>query len=273
MLTKLDVSTSQGDLLTLQLDDDSTGFIVQDIEGLDPVKATLVSSAFAGMDGEKYQSGRREFRNIKIQLGLDPDPLVDSVRELRKRLYGYFMPKSEVTLGFYMEDGLHVNIVGRVETFESPLFTQEPVVDISIICYDPDFYDPTPVVVSGTTTASTLQTLFANNGEVDTGIVFTLNVNRTLTDFSIYHTPPSDDLRQLDFSGSLVAGDVLTISTVPGDKGATLVRSGTSSSVLYAISPQSSWIELAPGDNLLQVYAPGAGIPYTIQYTTRYGGL
>ncbi len=44
MLTKLDVSTVQGDLLTLQLDDVSEGLVVLEVEGLDPVKATLVSS-------------------------------------------------------------------------------------------------------------------------------------------------------------------------------------------------------------------------------------
>lgn len=273
MLTKFDVSTAQGDLLTLQLDDTSQGYIVQEIEGLDPVKATLVSSSFAAMDGEQYQSSRRETRNIKIQLGLDPDPLTDSVRSLRKRLYGYFLPKSEVTLSFYSDDGPRVSIVGRVESFETALFTQEPAVDISIICYDPDFYDPVPQHLSGNSTAGTAKTVVHYDGEVETGIVFKLNVNRTLTDFTIYHTLPSGELKQLDFSGSLVSGDVLTISTVTGDKGATLIHTGTSSSVLYAISPQSHWLELVPGDNLLRVYASGAGVPYTIDYTTRYGGL
>lgn len=273
MLTKIDVSTAQGDLLTLELDDVSSGLIVQEVEGLDPVKATLVSSDFAGSDGAQYQSGRRETRNIKIRLGLDPDPIHDTVRGLRKRLYGYFSPKSEVTLGFYMNDGLHVNIVGRVESFESALFTQEPVVDISIICYDPDFYDPVVKHLSGSSTSSTVATLVQYDGEAETGIVFTLNVNRTLNDFTIYHTAPDGELHQLDFSGSLVSGDVLTISTVAGDKGATLIHAGTSSSVLYAISPQSKWIEMAPGDNHIAVYAVGAGVPYTIDYVTKYGGL
>lgn len=273
MLTKFDVRTAQGDQVTLELDDTSQGYIVQEISGLDPVKATLVSSSFAGTDGEQYQSSRRETRNIKIQLGLDPDPFTDTVRSLRKRLYGYFMPKSEVTLVFYMDDGLTVNIVGRVESCETALFTQEPAVDISIICYDPDFYVPTPVRIPGSSTAGNVNSVVSYDGEVETGIVFKLSVNRTLTDFSIYHTLPSGELRQLDFSAPLVSGDVLTISTVTGDKGATLSHLGSSSSVLYAISPQSSWIEMAPGKNLLRVYAAGAGVPYTIDYTTRYGGL
>lgn len=273
MLTKLDVSTSQGNLLSFQLDDDESGFLVQNIDGLDPVKATLVSSAFAGVDGEQYQSARRETRNIKLTVGLDPDPLTDSVRGLRKRLYGFFMPKAEITLKFYDDDGPTVNIVGRVESLESALFAQEPTVDISIICYDPDFVDPVPEHLTGSTTSGTADTTISYDGTVDTGTVITLNVNRTLSDFSIYHQPPNDDLRQLDFSAPLVAGDVLTISSVIGDKGVTLTRGGTQTSLLYGMSPQSSWIEFMPGDNKLHIYATGAGVPYTIDYVNKYGGL
>jgi hypothetical protein len=278
MLTKLDVSTSQGNLLSFQLDDDTSGYLVQNIDGLDPVKATLVSSSFAGVDGEQYQSARRETRNIKLTVGLDPDPLTDTVRGLRKQLYGYLMPKSEVTLTFYDDEAPTVNIVGRVESLETALFTQEPAVDVSIICYDPDFVDPVGVHLPASghvlqTTSGTSDAVISYDGSVDTGTVITLNVNRTLSDFTIYHQPPNDDLRQLDFSAPLVAGDVLTISSVTGDKGVTLTRAGTQSSLLYGMSPQSSWIELMPGDNLLHIYATGAGVPYTIDYVTKYGGL
>ncbi len=278
MLTKLDVSTSQGNLLSFQFDDDTSGYLVQNIDGLDPVKATLVSSSSAGVDGEQYQSARRETRNIKLTIGLEPDPLMDTVRGLRKRLYGYFMPKSEVTLTFYDDEGPTVNVVGRVESLEASLFTQEPAVDISIICYDPDFVDPVTVHLPASgqtlqTTSSTSDTVISYDGSVSTGTVITLNVDRTLGDFTIYHQPPNDDLRQLDFSAPLVAGDVLTISSVIGDKGVTLTRAGSQSSLLYGMSPQSSWIELMPGDNRLHIYATGAGVPYTIDYVNKYGGL
>jgi len=278
MLTKLDVSTSQGNLLSFQLDDDTSGFLIQNIDGLDPVKATLVSSSFAGVDGGQYQSARRETRNIKLTVGLDPNPLVDTVRGLRKRLYAYFMPKSEIALTFYDDDGPTVNVAGRVESLETALFAQESAVDISIICYDPDFIDPVIVHLpeSGQTlqtTSGTSNSIISYDGTVDTGTVITINVDRDLSDFSIYHQPPNDALRQLDFSAPLVAGDVLTISSITGDKGVTLTRAGTQSSLLYGMSPQSSWIELMPGDNKLHIYATGAGVPYTIDYVTRYGGL
>lgn len=271
MLTMLEVN-GQGGLLSLPLSDISSGFIVQQVDGLDPVKATLSSTAFAGWDGEQYQSSRRETRNIKLQLGLDPDPLVDTVRTLRKRLYSYFLPKSQITLTFYMDDGLTVSIAGVVESFETTLFAQEPSVSISIICYDPDFYVASETV-PGNSTESSAVTFLTYDGEVETGFVFTLNVNRTLSEVTIYNTTPNEGVRSLDFTGSLVAGDVLTISTVTGNKGATLTHLGASSSVLYGVSPQSTWVDLKPGSNQLRIYAVGAAIPYTIEYSTKYGGL
>jgi len=272
MLVQVEVRTPNGDLLTLPLEDIDNGLIVQEVEGLDPVKATLVSTSFAQMPGAQYQSSRRETRNITIKLGLDPDPLTETVRGLRNRLYAFFMPQSSISLRFVMDD-LEVDIEGRVETFESALFTQEPVVDISIICFDPDFWDATPVVMNGSTVSSTTETPVTYEGTVETGLLFTLNVDRTLSEFTLYHRAPNDDIRVLDFSAPLEAGDVLTISTVSGLKGATLTRMGVDSSVLYGISPQSTWTEFMPGDNFVRVYAEGAAIPYSIEYTTRYGGL
>jgi hypothetical protein len=125
MLVAFEVSTRQGDTLTLPLDDVSSGVIVQNISGLAPVKATLVSSSFAGVDGEQYQSSRRETRNITIKLGLDPDPLTSSVSELRQQLQGFFMPKSEIDLTFYRNDTVDVSIAGVVESFDSELFSQD----------------------------------------------------------------------------------------------------------------------------------------------------
>ena len=273
MLNKVEVRTSRGTLLTLELEDTSEGLLVEEIEGLDPVKATLVSSSFAQLDGAQYHSSRRETRNIKFKFGLEPDYVTYSIRDLRKRLYDFFMPKSTISLRFYMSDGLTVDITGVVESFETPLFGKESDVDVSIVCFDPDLIDLTPVVISGSTTSGSTETTVTYEGTVETGIEFVLSINRTLTQFTIYHTAPDGSLRQLDFAADLLAGDILTINTVAGNKAATLNRSGSNSAILYGISPQSNWIELERGDNTLRVYATGAAIPYTVQYLNRYGGL
>jgi len=274
VLTAVEARSRQGDLLSLPLGDDSSGFRIAKIEGLDPVKATLVSSSFANEDGEQYQSSRRETRNIRFNIELDPDPETDTVRSLRKKLYRFFMPESEVRLTFVLEEGLDVDIVGRVESCETDHFSQEPAVDISIICFDPDFYDPTPIVVPGETTEGETPMVITYDGTTEVGIKFVLNVDRALPEFTVYHVPPNDSVRTLEFDNApLEAGDVLTISTVRGSKGATLVRAGVTSSILYGVSPQSNWIELMPGDNNIRVYAEGAAVPRELEYINKYGGL
>lgn len=271
-LEKLEVRNSSGSLLTLVLADVSDGLVVQGIEGLEPVKATLVSSSFAQLDGAQYHTSRREPRNIKLRLGLESDYAPVLVGDLRDRLYDYFMPKTEVSLRFftYLQ---RLDISGRIEAFETALFTQEPVVDVSIMCFDPDFYSLTPAEHDGITTSGLTETTIDYLGTVETGILFTLNVNRSVSEFTIYHKPPDGSLRVLDFASQLLAGDKLIINTIVGDKYVTRLRSGVETSLVYALSPQSNWIEFQPGLNNIRVYAEGTAIPFEIKYTDKYGGL
>jgi hypothetical protein len=273
MLTTVEVRTRQGTLMVLPLEDISSGLIVADIQGLDPVKAVIVSSSFAQLDGAQYQSSKREPRNILMKLELEPDFITTHVRDLRNQIYAFFMPKREVNLRFYDSSGSIVDIWGRVEYCQSPLFAKESEVDISILCMDPDFIDQVPVEVPGNTVSDSTEFLIDYDGTVETGLEFVLNVNRVLTEFTIYHRPPNDTVRSLEFIAPLQDLDVLTITTVPGAKEVKLTRGGVDTPLLYGVTPQSNWIELVQGENYLSVYASGAAVPFNITYVPRYGGL
>lgn len=272
-LNKAEVRTDQGVLLSLPLDDISEGYLVQDIKGLDPVPANIVSSSFANQDGEQFQSARREKRNIIFQLGLEPDYTTQTVRELRNNLYKWFLPKKNANMRFFTDDFPTVDISGRVESFDCPLFVKDPVATVSLICFDPDFYEPVQVTVAGNTTAGTASGNIPYSGTVDTGIVFNMPINRSITGFTIYHQPDGEQVQTLQVTGNFFSGDVVEISTVPGNKYAYLTRGGIISSILYTVSPYAVWTKLQPGDNALRVYVEGAAIPYTIQYTNKHGGL
>lgn len=279
MITRVEVRTPQGALLSLPLEDESNGFVVEDIGGLDPVKATLVSSSFANRDGAQYHSSRREPRNLTMRLGLDTDNSIGTVRDLRNMLYRFFMPKSEASLRFHVETGegvldyLDLDILGRVETCETPPFAQEPAVDISMMCFDPDFRDIVPVSIKDFSTAGLSELSHTYPGTVDTGVEFVLRADRDIPSFTVYHRPPDGTLRTMEFSSPLIAGDVLRINSVRGSKSVTRTRAGVDTSLLYALSPQSSWIEFQPGVNNYRVAISGAIVPFEINYTTRYGGL
>ena len=273
MIERFDISNGLGASLQIVLNDSTSGLLVEEIGGMGPVKATIVSSSSAGVDGEEYQSSRREGRDITFRINLEPDYVNETVSDLRDRMYDFFMTKLKVTMRFYRTSGLFVDIAGVVESCEPAIFTPEPALDVSIRCGKPDFIDPQAVTINGSSTSSTVATDLNYRGTVESGILLTLNVNRSINEFTIYNTPPDGLLRQLDFSTPLVAGDILRISTIKGAKYVSLTRGSTTSSLLYAVSPQSSWIEFFRGINKFRLYAVGAAIPYTIQYTTKYGGL
>lgn len=273
MIEIVDVKNALGATLRIELGDPSSGLLVEEIGGMGPVKATVIETTSAGVDGAQLQETRREGRDITFKIFLEPDYVTETVWDLRQQIYDFFMTKVRVSMRFFMTSGLFVDIAGVVESCEPDIFTAEPAMNVSIRCSKPDFIDPTVVNRAGSTTASTVATDIDYPGSVETGIVLTLNVNRALTEFTVYNTPSDNILRQMDFAASLQAGDVLKISTVRGDKFITLTRAGVTSSLLYAVSPQSSWTQFFRGINKFRVYAVGAAIPYTIQYTTKYGGF
>jgi Phage tail protein len=273
MLNRVEVTNAQGQILTLPLEAYNDGYLLAEVEGLDPVKATLVSSSFANLDGEQQQSARREARNIILHLDLLLGYGIP-ISALRRNLYNFFMTKSTVQLTFYQDDGPTVEIIGVVETCEAPQFSKEPVATISIICHKPDFLEPTSIVLSNSTTSDINSEYLINYaGTVETGILLTMNVNRSLSSFTVMQRSSDGTIGTMEFIAPLVANDVLSISSVPRAKGANLNRAGSDSSILYAIPGYSSWITLYPGPNYFRVYTTGAAVPYTIEYTNRYGAL
>jgi hypothetical protein len=274
MLTKIDVDNLQGGTLALPLQPTTPGYMIREIEGLDPVKATITTSEFAQLDGSQFQSARKENRNLVFKIGLEPYFTGgQTVAALRAALYGYFMPKSPVNLKFYI-DGVATHLIsGYVESFENSLFAKDPEVTISVICTDPDFSAVSATTVNGNTVADTTEQTITVAGTVETGFVFTLNVNRSITGFSIYRRRPDGSIAQMDVTLSLVAGDVVKISTIPKNKYATLTRASVTTSILYAVSNSAKWTPLYPGANYFRCLVSGAAIPYTVVYTNKYGGL
>lgn len=272
MLTQVDIFTRRGATLSLPFSGEDI-LTVDKIEGLGPVKSTLVTSSFAGMDGEQHHASRRISRNIKLSLGFDPSNTEMSFEALRDELYSILMPKFEVRLRFYRHTGFYVDIIGIVESLEPDVFVEEPTLELSIMCFKPDFLDPNPKTIDGMTASSMESVDIDYEGTVETGIEFKLFPNRALSSFTIYHIPPGEVLRQLDFTVPLQNQDELTISTTRGSKYAILKRAGVETSVVYGVPPQSKWTELLPGPNELFIMAPGPPIPWTLTRTDRYGGL
>ena len=275
MLTSVSVTNVRGNVLQLPLLDSSAGYVVEDIEGLGPVNATLTSSSIAQLDGATFQNAQRGTRNITSTIGFAPDFVNNTVQSLRSNLYDYFLPKANVDLAFYMDGDLYALTSGQVESFDGTLFSNDPSMDLSIICYDPDFYAPDSTVISGDTVSTTDTQIITYPGTTDAGFIFTLNVNRSVDGFSLYNTRPDGIIQVLNMISSLdlVNGDVVTITSIPGSKSIVYNHAGTPVSGLAFMDPTSDWPLLTKGDNVFRAYASGDPIPFTIEYTTKYGAL
>lgn len=273
MLEQVDSVSEMGATLSLLLADISNGYSLQGIDGLDPVPANIVSSSFARLDGDQFQSARREKRNLIIKIGLEPDYTDLSAQQLRTNLYQWFMPKMKVLNRFYAEGMPPLEINGIVESFDCPLFVKEPVATISIINHDPDFVDPEVMTFGGFSNNAGAYTDVAYSGSVDAGIKIQFHVDRTLTAFDVWWRSDSDASAIMPIVGSFIDGDEITLSTEPGNKYLTLNRGGVESSILYALSPFSDWIKFIPGNNRLRVHTTGIGIDYDVEFNNRYGGL
>lgn len=274
MLAQIVATNAQGLTLTMPMEDSVGGIAIQDIQGLGPVKATIVSSSFATTDGAQYLSAKREPRNLVFQLGLVPDPFVETVADVRRRLYSFFMPKTNVDLQFLDDDGLLVTISGMIETCEPAIFSKDPAITIGVTCFRPEFIDPTIITLDESTVTDTTDIeIELPLGTVETGMTFQLLPDRDIDEFTIYSNLPSGLARRLDFAWQMHAGDILEIVTIPGEKSITLTTASVPQSLLYGMTPQSSWVDFYPGVNTFRVYAEGAPVPYTVSYYNRYGGL
>lgn len=276
MLTTIEFIKKDGGVLTLPIYE-PTNFAVMDVQGLDPVKANIVTSNFSQMDGVQYESSRREMRNLIFRIRILSTPGGLSIQDLRKQLYGYLLPKSDVKIRFTQDYNNSFLIEGQVESFDSPIFVKEPEATISILCFDPDFYkDEISNQVGVTVSNGSLQNVNLEYfGEVDTGFKFTLTANTNVENITLVNTLTDGSVRKMEFVGSplLINGDVLEVNTIPGDKYVRRIRSNVSTSILYTLSRSSDWLKLYPGVNYIRANSSDITQIYTITYTDKYGGL
>lgn len=278
MLQQVDILADNGRELSLPLSEVSSGIVLANIQGLDPVKANIVSSEYAMLDGTRFQAARRESRNIILQMGLDSRYGGPSVTDNRHELYRVFMPKTQVRMTFTLAGKPPVQSTGYVEVVSAPSFAKNPSFGVSIICDDPDFIDPEPKMQAGEGFAYGLQLYDIEYiGSVSSGIQLELGMNQSATGqgFEFKQVTPWGDTRSLIFQTPLLGGDTIIIKTHPGEKEVLVRRGGTETSILYGLDPQSEWPLLEPGLNQVGARVTGDTQQsyYEVFWHDRYGGL
>lgn len=281
MLTKVKAYTSVGGAPTLLLDDAGSEFSdflhIRGITGLEPVKATINTAAFASIAGAAFVGSNIPTRNIVITLHPNPDWNTWTVETLRKLLYRYFQPGTVVQLVF--EDSVKepVTIFGYTESCEPNPFAKDVEIPVSIICPDPYFSSLNPIVVPGRTTNAYSPETITYNGDVPAGVIVEVQAHAgepANTSIQIQTVDPAVAPFKVD-NVPVDDNQYFIMSSVPGNKYVDIVRNATGVVLghLSDIEGAWNWPMFAPGDNPFSVVTDAGLHDFTLTYYERFGGL
>ncbi len=83
---------------------------IRNIDGLDPVKASVNTSSYGSVDGASFTGSAVSTRNIVLTVHPNPDWDIWTHESLRRLIYSYFMPKRPIRLVFYSDDTISAEL-------------------------------------------------------------------------------------------------------------------------------------------------------------------
>lgn len=280
------VETENGQKLELT---QNSEYDVINIEGLNPVGATINTYKIGVSDGEHYNSSYVNIRNIVLYIV--PKNKSNDIETNRLALYKYFRPKHKIRL-YFQHDSRNVFIDGYVETVEISLYSQLEQFQISVICPQPYFLDISTAQGDFTQIENLFEFPFAieeegiefsrfgqiddiyinNDGEVETGLIISLYAFGSASGIELY----LNDTQYFKLGDlSLETGDILTINTNKGEKSVTLLRNGTEINCINYVSKGSTWFTLDIGENKISKII-GSGmesVNIDVSYYIKYIGV
>lgn len=262
----------KSDAFTMVLTDptnvtDKTGFAIDKIDGLGPVKADINTTEMV-VDGDLFNSARVGKRNIVLELIFYSES-GSGIESTRQYSYQLFPIKKQVYIEIE-EDNRTVWTYGRVEENEPLIFSNNSGSQVSIICPDPKWYDSdgdvtTPIIPNTNTTIE-------YDGEVETGGYLTIAIGSSVEApvhdgvpaFTITCANPDGDAQLIDVFtpiGGFVEGDIITLTSILGDKGCVWTDTADADhNALNLISQNPDWIQVKPGLNTIRINDPNNAI-------------
>ena len=248
------------------------------IEGLEPVEATVNTSPYASIDGAYFTGSNVADRNIVIDLLPKPDWITWDVATIRNHVYKYFMPKSFVRLTFESTERAPVEIFGYVETCKPNIFSKDNEIQVSIICPSPHFKAIDPIVIEGTTTGVAAADIenFTYNGTEETGINLKVHGGGDTPTFVSFQQP-APITAAFTVNVGVVSGYYVEINSIQGQKYVRNVNEldpdDDFTNLLNEVADGSKWPEFKHGAQQFLVWTAEAGQDWTLTYFDKYGGL
>lgn len=251
---------------------------IRNIDGLDPVKASVNTSSRGSVDGTTYTGSSIPSRNIVLTLLPNPNWDNWTYEALRRLLYSYFMPKSATRLVFYSDDMDPVEILGIVEGVSVNMFSKEPELVVSIVCPDPYFTALEAKVITGQSIrAGGTITEVDYKGSIETGIRVKLSSVSGPNPTSIGIQIGDPDVSYFNIVATVSSSMYFEMSSVPMQKYVQNINIGTGliTNLLPKVElPEGSlWPVIQPGINDFSVITNQGVQDWELSYFERFGGL
>ena len=255
----------------------SNGYIVKNIEGIEPVEADVVTTSLASIEGVVIDSVLRRSRNIVVTLGLQPTA-TKSIEDLRREAYADMMVGWPLILIFEDMDGAIREIRGTVESNQANRFSKDPEQVISFICPDPDFIHRESQIFMVDYRELKAGWNIHYPGTAPTGVAVSIQLDGSINSgsyFSVKNRPwiGTKTLRIAnDIPAMPIAQNQLSINTAPGYRSISL---GTTS-LLGSLSNNHSWGMLMPGPNIITLDFKDSALTVEkgmVTWTNRWGEL
>lgn len=227
------------------------------------------------------------------------------IEDSRHESYQYFPVRKPVKL-YFETDSKTVYLNGYTEENNPDIFSKNEETSITVICPDPWFYETSDETVVFAGIDPMFEFPFDNNsldqkliifgeikdnivekfyyrGDIEVGFVAEIEVlgSHVQNRIRIINVDRREvltiNLAKVSSiaGGALRKGDLMLISTVPGNKYAWLIRGGEETDILNAVEKASDWPKIYEGENTFG-YASDAGIEdlwFKITFKVAYGGL
>ncbi len=300
MIESFTVTNHLGESLTIELTSpEQSGFIVLGADGLGPAKADIALIERANIDGSLFNSARVTSRNVVLRFRF----MGDDIEAIRQKSYKYFPIKRNITFKIDTDNRTSVGTC-YVESNEPDIFSSEEGCQISLIFPDSYLYDHFQQTTVFSSQTDLFEFPFSNesvvspllefselniettktviySGDASTGILIHIHANGAASNITITETQTLDQIaidstKLVATVGSdISAGDDIWISTVQGDKYASLIRASTTYNILNCLGTSPAWFQLERGDNVF-AYSATAGLgnlEFEIYNETAYEGI
>lgn len=252
--------------------------------GTAPPGATINVSKVALNDGARFNSSTRNVRNLVLTIHILKD-----VGRARLNLYRHIVSGAYIKV-YYKTENLDVWIEGRVETIECDEWSLGQYMQVSVLCPFPFWQDmeetytdaghvtdllefPWSAPESGvelSTIDTNTHTIVRNSGHVESGMRLVLRATVRSLQPRIYNLGTGE---WMGFLVDMFPGDILTVDTTQGQKSVYLESGGVKSNYINTVMVGSTWLQLAPGENVISYTADEGIVHLGIYHMNKYQGV